>query len=228
MAFKKTNLNDIHRGDTKVFKFTFDDGAATPVPLDITGWTIWLTLKANLTDADCVAPLQIETTAGDDPNDDPVNGVMFLTITSVDSYNIHPQNYNYDFQRIIEGSSPLDVRTLAAGKVKILEDVTRSIARITTPEQFTFTDLENVQVSTEKISNAIIVSGINFPSAITIAGDATSEYSINGGEYTNVPGTVDCTDSVTVKHTASALPATAVDSILTIGGVSDTFTTTTS
>lgn len=227
MAFKKTNLNDIFRGDTKVFKFTFDDGAVTPTAIDITNWTIWMTLKTNLSDLDGPAPIQIESTAGDHVNDDIPNGVMYLTLTSVQTSALTPGKYEYDFQRVIEGTSPLEVRTLAQGKVKILEDVTVSVAVDTVPDAFSFTDQTDVVVDTEITSKAITIYGINFPTAITIAGDSTSYYSINGADYVNTPATVDYGDTVTIKHQSSASATTAIDSILTIGGISDTFTSTT-
>lgn len=94
----------------------------------------------------------------------------------------------------------------------------------TTPDAFTFTDQTNVPVSTTITSNAITVSGINPSSPISVAGGS---YSINGGAFTTAAGTVNNGDTVQVQHTSSASFSTATNTTLTIGGVSDTFTSTT-
>ncbi len=120
------DIADFHRGDTKKYKFTFDDGAATPTPIDITGWQIWSTLKLDPTSLDADAAMQVSTTAGDQLGDDPVNGIMYLVFSSLDTA-IAVETYYYDFQRVIAGTPP-DVKTLKSGKVKILEDVTKDDA----------------------------------------------------------------------------------------------------
>lgn len=95
----------------------------------------------------------------------------------------------------------------------------------TTPDAFSFTDQTNVPLSTLIVSNQITVSGINATTAISVAG---GEYSVNGGTYTAAAGTVANGDTVRVRHTSSATNSTSVNTVLTIGGVSDTFTSTTS
>jgi CSLREA domain-containing protein len=96
----------------------------------------------------------------------------------------------------------------------------------TTPDPFTFTDLTGVPLSTVQTSNAITVSGIAAPAAISIVG---GEYELNssGTWSSSSPTTVANGDTVRVRHTSAATPSTAVDTTLTIGGVSDTFTSTT-
>lgn len=94
----------------------------------------------------------------------------------------------------------------------------------TTPDAFSFTDQTNVALSTAITSNAITVSGINAPAAISIVGGT---YSINGGAFTSSSGTVGSGASVQIKLTSSAAYSTATQATLTIGGVSDTFSVTT-
>ncbi len=94
----------------------------------------------------------------------------------------------------------------------------------TTPSGFTFTDVTGAALSTQYTSNAITVAGINTASAISITGGT---YSINGGGYTGTSGTVVNGDTVSVRVTSSGSYSTAVDVVLTIGGVSDTYTVTT-
>src|SRR5574343_235224 len=94
----------------------------------------------------------------------------------------------------------------------------------TTPNQFTFTDQTNVALSTVIESNTIQVTGINASTAISITG---GEYRINAGGWTSASGNVVNNDTVQVRHTSSGSNSTVTNTALTVGGVSDTFTTTT-
>ncbi len=95
----------------------------------------------------------------------------------------------------------------------------------TTPDPITFTDLTGIALSTLQTSTAITVSGITGPAPISIVG---GEYELNSsGTWTSSAGTVANTDTVRVRHTSAATNSTVVDTTLTIGGVSDTFTSTT-
>ena len=94
----------------------------------------------------------------------------------------------------------------------------------TTPDPFTFTDRTNAELSTEYKSNAITVSGINAAADISIRGGT---YAINGGAYTSASGTVTVGNTVKVMKVSAATNSTTKNAILTIGGVSDTFSVTT-
>lgn len=94
----------------------------------------------------------------------------------------------------------------------------------TTPDAFSFTDVTNQALSTLLESNAITVAGINTATAISVSG---GEYQINGGAWTAAAGTVTNGQTVKVRHTTSASNNTATNTVLTIGGVADTFTSTT-
>ena len=98
------------------------------------------------------------------------------------------------------------------------------IAGDTTPIQFTFIDLTDQPVSTVVYSNLIGVDGINVPVAISITG---GQYSKNGGTYTSSAGKVVQDDVVQVRQTTSASVSVTTNAVLTIGGVSDTFSATT-
>lgn len=94
----------------------------------------------------------------------------------------------------------------------------------TTPDQFTFTDQSGVALSSTITSASITVTGIDAAAAITVSGAASSLYSINGGAFTADAGTVNNGDTVRARHTSSASYLTATNTTVTIGGVSDTFT----
>jgi hypothetical protein len=94
-----------------------------------------------------------------------------------------------------------------------------------TPDPFTLTDVTGVPLSTVQTSNAITVSGITAPAAISIV-DGAYELN-NSGTWSSSAGTVTNGNTVRVRHTSAATSCTAVNTILTIGDVSDTFTSTT-
>lgn len=119
-------------------------------------------------------------------------------------------------------SSSFDKTTTATltigGVYDDFEVTTRSA--ITKPNQFTFIDQTLVPPDTVITSNTITLSGLEAPTSIGVTG---GKYSINGGEYTDVAGTVENGDTVTVQVTSASKRVTTVDAVVTIGGVSDTF-----
>lgn len=100
----------------------------------------------------------------------------------------------------------------------------------TTPAAFTFTDQTGVDLGATVESNAITVTGVDAGEnvAISITG---GEYAVDSGSgfgaWTSTSGNVQLNDDVKVRHTSSASNSTATNTALTIGGVSDTFTSTT-
>lgn len=94
-----------------------------------------------------------------------------------------------------------------------------------TPNAFTFTPQTGVSVGAIVTSNEVSITGINANTTITITGGT---YSINGGTFVATPGVVKLNDRVRVRMNGSMLINTPVSSTVTIGGVSGTFTVTTS
>jgi hypothetical protein len=164
-------------------------------------------------------------------------GLMYRTVIALEALsgtNGAAENRNEEglLKRIYDALAVLASATSAkagyAGKIYDLA-ATAAIAGITidkTPAAFSFTDVTNAVVNTVQTSDAITVSAMraNTAAAVSITGGT---YSKNGGAYTSAPGKASNTDTFTVRHTSSAIAATAVNTVLTIGGVSDTFTSTT-
>jgi hypothetical protein len=94
----------------------------------------------------------------------------------------------------------------------------------TIPNAFSFTDVTGAALSTLTESDAVILAGMDAPSNLTITG---GEYQINGGAWASVATTAVTGDSIKVRATSSGSEFTAVNVVLTVGGVSDTFTITT-
>ncbi|MSR08923.1 MAG: hypothetical protein EXR82_05240 [Gammaproteobacteria bacterium] len=94
----------------------------------------------------------------------------------------------------------------------------------TTPDAFAFLDVTNAELSTPYTSNTVTITGINTATPISVTG---GEYSVAGGAFTAAPATVTSGQTVAVRQTSSGYERTATNTVLTVGGVSDTYTVTT-
>lgn len=78
----------------------------------------------------------------------------------------------------------------------------------TTVDYYDLMDISPVEISTEYESNTVVVSGNDVPVPISVGngGDnSNTQYSINGGAYTSIAGTVNAGDLVKIKTTSSAV-----------------------
>lgn len=92
----------------------------------------------------------------------------------------------------------------------------------TQPRRFAFIDRQDVVRGQIQISNTITVRGINRPTPIAVS---RGSYSINGGAFSATAGRVKNGDRVRIRQVSAGEYGTEVNAKLTIGGVSDTFTT---
>lgn len=93
-----------------------------------------------------------------------------------------------------------------------------------TPDAFSFTAQTNAALNTEYTSSAITVAGIDTAVPVSITG---GEYSINGGAFTSAAGTASVNNTVRVKATSSDDNDATQAVVVTIGGVSATYSITT-
>jgi hypothetical protein len=112
----------------------------------------------------------------------------------------------------------------AAATSNAASSIASSTAPDTTPNAFSFVAVTDVLPNSINTSAVITVAGINVAVPISITGGT---YAIGAGAFTNVAGTISVGQTVTVKTTAAATPVTAVDAVLTIGGVSAMYKVTT-
>ena len=105
------------RGDTKVFNLTFKTAAG--VAIDITGWSIWMTIKTAVTDTDPGA-LQTKVTS----HTNPTGGLSNITLTAAQTNSLSGAYY-YDIQ-IKKADSTIE--TVLIGKIVFSDDITRSIS----------------------------------------------------------------------------------------------------
>ncbi len=95
----------------------------------------------------------------------------------------------------------------------------------TTPEAFSFPEQTGVALSTVITSAPVTIAGLNTPAPISVTGGT---YSIGcTATFVAVAGTISDGQSVCVRQTSAAAGLTATNTTLTIGGVADTFTSTT-
>jgi hypothetical protein len=92
----------------------------------------------------------------------------------------------------------------------------------TTPNEFKFNSKINQAVGVDVDSNAIVVSGINQDTTISIV---NGQYSIDGGGFTDVDGNISNDQNVTLRQTTSISFDTETLTTLTIGGISSVFKT---
>ncbi len=167
-----------------------------------------------------------------------------ITVTSISvpvlvsitggSYSINGGNYTTGIKRVSDGdqiklrlTSPPDYSTVTNAVLTIggISD-TFSVTTVDeiSPDPFTFLGQTGVALGVSVESQAITVSGISVPVAISIS---NGSYSINGGNYTAAFGTINNGDRVTVRLTSSKNHSTTTDATLTIGSINNRFSVTT-
>lgn len=122
MALRRLTLT---RGDNQTYTLTFKESDGTLY--DISGWTIYFTLKQNKDDTDAQAVLQLILTAGAADSDHfgvlGATGVGTITLLPVDTTNLTPMEYDFDIQVRTNLNA---VYTVLKGKLDLGYDVSRS------------------------------------------------------------------------------------------------------
>lgn len=98
-----TYIEDIRQGDTVVIAIDYGKG------VDITGWKFYFLLREKLDDAANV--LQVMVTAGDNSEDDILNGLAHLTIPSTSTALLTPGKYYYAV-KVDKGGTPTVIKTI--------------------------------------------------------------------------------------------------------------------
>lgn len=102
------------------------------VPIDITGYKYWFTVKSAFSNLDSEAVLQFPTVVGDNPNDVAASGVCYISIPGAITKNITAGSYFYDIQQLagINGgiSTVLPPATDYKDKLIVIPEVTQAIS----------------------------------------------------------------------------------------------------
>jgi hypothetical protein len=96
----------------------------------------------------------------------------------------------------------------------------------TVPEPFSFEDVAGVRLSSVITSAPVTITGITARASISIV---DGEYSVgcNGNWTSENGGLIADGQSLCVRHVSSVRRGTDINTVVTVGGVSDTFTSTT-
>jgi len=96
----------------------------------------------------------------------------------------------------------------------------------TVPDEFFFTDQVGVRLNDTVYADPLTITGITAPSKVEIS--QNGQYQLNcNGPWTGSNGLVANGQTLCVRQVAAASLATLTDTVLTVGGYSDTFTSTT-
>ena len=93
-----------------------------------------------------------------------------------------------------------------------------------TPNPFSFDDITGAELSFEYQSNIETITGMSAGTSISIIG---GEYSLDGGAYTDISGTINPDQTVQLRLLSSSSELTTVSSSLTIGTVTEDWFVTT-
>ncbi|MDD5265448.1 MAG: hypothetical protein PHU43_11530 [Candidatus Bipolaricaulis sp.] len=111
-----SNKITAYKGDTFVKSLAFKDSAAAAI--DITGWTIWFTIKNSTDDADADAIIQKKITV----HTSPAAGLSAISMTAAETDSFD-STYKYDIQiKKADGT----IRTVLEDTITFTKDVTRS------------------------------------------------------------------------------------------------------
>lgn len=94
------------------------------------------------------------------------------------------------------------------------------------PDAFAFNDLTEVTVNTLTPSNTIAVGGFNTELPITITGDGTPEFSIDGGAWAT-SGTINVGQTLQVRLTSASTMGVSRQAIVTLGEITSEWNVTT-
>jgi|GEM_PF-3972786 len=176
------------------------------------------TLFANLTPINTTYDSYIITNTEDlDPlNTDPlwVQGVLPTQIELPDW-----NSYTY-YLWLLDNTTVTEVLT-SDGSSGVTVTPTRTTE---TPDDVTFIDVENAQLTFVVTSNAVTISGLLAQTSISIT---NGEYSINSGTFTNADGVISNTDTVTLRQLSSGSVVTTTTVTVILGDRTETWNVTT-
>ncbi len=117
--------------------------------------------------------------------------------------------------------------TLTVGMAQAIFQSTTAAVADGTPDPFVFIDVTGQGRNVQITSNTVTISGLTMPANLSVSG--SGGYSIGcNGTFSNIAGTVHNGQTICLRHNAASSYSIDVGTTLTIGGVTDTFSSTTS
>ena len=123
-------LPDMRAGDDYNIQLTVNDLAG--VPVNITGYKFWFTVKTSFSDLDANAIFQFVTTVGDNANDVALSGICFISVPAAVTKLIAAGSYFYDIQQKAGVSGGLTTVLPPTSdykdKLVVIPEITRAIS----------------------------------------------------------------------------------------------------
>ena len=107
---------ELIKGTTKNYEIKFTKNGTAQ---DITGWTVFFTLKESMKDPDSSAIIRKDITIHEDAS----SGISVIELTSTDT-DIDPGTYYFDI-KYKDNESPPNIGVLFMGRLKVIESVTQ-------------------------------------------------------------------------------------------------------
>jgi hypothetical protein len=108
----------MYKGDTEIMNIVVK--TSLNAPIDITGSTIYFTMKRDLNDTDALAALQKIVTS----HTGATSGLSQVKIEPEDTINLYPGKYYYDMQF---KDAAGNIKTFVLGSLTLIETVTKAI-----------------------------------------------------------------------------------------------------
>jgi len=206
------------------FTFNVSDGASTSDPatvdISVTNTAPVAVSQSISVDANTDADIVLVATDG---NNDPLT-YQIATIPTGGTLSGTPPNVIYTPDASFTGNDSFTFTANDGAATSLPATVDINIPD-SVPEPFSFTDIPEITPSTEIISETVTITGLAVSSVVSIS---DGEYSIDGGAYTAVSGTITNNQTIAVRVISSATAGAVVNAVLDIGGIQDTFSVTTS
>lgn len=119
--FASEQARRLHAGDDYDLTFTLKQSG---IALDLTGASVWFTVKDRAKDKDSNAKIQLTTGSGISISGDPVNGIVVVSLSSSDTASLEGL-WKYDLQVKLATPSTKTM-TMLTGVIEFLPNVTLS------------------------------------------------------------------------------------------------------
>jgi hypothetical protein len=120
---------------------------------------------------------------------------------------------------------PTDTTLSVGGVSDTFTSTTAAAPPDTTPEPFAFADRTDVALNVPVISAPVTIAGLTAVAPVSVTG---GDYAVGcTGAFVDTAGTVANDQTICVRHTSAAANGTQTSTTLTVGGISDSFTSTT-
>lgn len=209
-------------GDWDASLTTYPGGATFYLPMNLAAWNhlclVFRLVEVGVWEADLYANGTLN------PSE---TGAAMPALTAPRLYvagsNLHAHNQPIDsfglWTRALSASDVAELYAAGAGWEPPAADAT--------PDAFAFTPVADANTDTPYTSDSQVITGMDAGTAVSISGDGSPQYRVDGGEWTSAAGTIDPGQTLELRATSSAESEGVVTVTVTVGSVSVQWTLTT-